>query len=256
MSKKTYFLSDFHLGIDTDLSSRERELKIVRFLDQIKDDVAELYLVGDVFDFWFEYKQVVPKGYIRLFGKLAELADAGVTVHYFIGNHDMWMFDYLKDEIGAIMHREPVMIQLGNKRAWIGHGDGLGPRDHGYKFIKKIFRNRVCQWLFARLHPNFSLALGQYWSGKSRLQEKSPAPFNESTEWLVAYSEEMLKEKPADYYIFGHRHLPIAHLLSNDRSRYINLGEWMYSYSYAVWNGEELRLEFFESEDGEVYGRG
>jgi len=246
MPKKTYFLSDFHLGIDTALPSAEREKKIVRFLDEIMPDLEELYLVGDVFDFWFEYKHVVPKGYIRLLGKLAEIADAGIPIHYFIGNHDMWMFDYLHDEIGANMHHQPLMIQLGDKRAWIGHGDGLGPGDYGYKFIKKVFRSKLCQWLFARLHPNFAIWLGQYWSGQSRKQEKMPAPFDEPKEWLVAYSEQMLTEQPADYYIFGHRHLPIDHLLSDGQSRYLNLGEWMHSYSYAVWDGEGLTLEYFE----------
>ena len=244
MAGKRYFLSDFHLGIDTALSSREREIKIVRFLESIRHDLSELYLVGDVFDFWFEYREVVPKGYIRLFGKLAELADKGVEIHYFIGNHDMWMFDYLKDEIGAIMHKEPCILDIEGKKIFIGHGDGLGPGDYGYKTIKKVFRNPLAQWLLARLHPNLAIWIARFWSGQSRKQEKLPRPFEENTEWLIAYCEEQLKKMDVDYFVFGHRHLPIDHLLSNGKSRYINLGEWMHSYSYAHWDQKCTETSF------------
>jgi UDP-2,3-diacylglucosamine hydrolase len=167
--KKIYFISDFHLGVPDQQRSLEREKKIVRWLEQIKADAAILYLMGDVFDYWFEYKHAVPKGYVRLLGKLAELADSGIEMHYFTGNHDMWAFDYLPQEIGLHLHREPIQKEYNLKKFYLGHGDGLGPGDHGYKFIKKVFANPVSQWLFARLHPNAGISLMRYFSQKSRI---------------------------------------------------------------------------------------
>ena len=169
MKNKIYFISDFHLGVPDYERSLDREKKIVRWLEFIKTDAAELYLLGDVFDFWFEYKHAVPRGYVRLLGKLAELSDSGIKIHYFTGNHDMWVFDYIPKEIGATLYREPVIRTYGEKKFFIGHGDGLGPGDHGYKFIKKIFASKTCQWLFARFHPNFGTWLANYFSRKSRI---------------------------------------------------------------------------------------
>ncbi len=245
--KKIYFASDFHLGAPDAASSLIREKLIVKWLDEIKSDAAELYLVGDVFDFWFEYKTAVPKGFVRLLGKLAELADAGITIHYFTGNHDMWVFDYLPKEIGVKIYRSAIRTEYNGKKFLIGHGDGLGPGDKGYKFIKKVFANPFCQWLFARLHPNFGIRLANFWSGKSRIHTGSSDEhfLGEDKEWLVIYSKEVLQTEAIDYFVFGHRHLPLDITL-NDKSRYINLGEWMNYTSFAIFDGEKLTLNYYQ----------
>ncbi len=254
--KKIYFASDFHLGIDARLSSRAREAQLVRWLEQIREDAAEIFLVGDLFDFWFEYKHAVPRGYVRFLGKLAELRDAGIPIHVFIGNHDMWMFDYFETELGIPVFTEPIVRDFGGRLFFIGHGDGLGPGDYGYKFLKRIFRNPFCQWAFARLHPNFGIGLALFFSGRSRTVNPSSTIFlGPEKEWLVAYANRKLDHIPADFFIFGHRHLPIDFTLKNGTSRYINLGEWMHFNSYAVFDGTELRLEFFEQPEKKVYGR-
>ena len=255
--KKIYFASDFHLGVDARLSSREREQQIVRWLDMIKEDAAEIYLVGDVFEFWFEYKTVVPKGFTRLLGKLASLRDAGIPIYFFTGNHDMWMFRYFEEELGIPTYRKPIVRELMGKSFFIGHGDGLGPGDRGYKLMKKVFANPFCQWLFERLHPNFGIWLANYWSGKSRKATK-PKKYRflgAEGEWLAVYANRKLESQPIDYFIFGHRHLPIDFTLKNGKSRYINLGEWMNHNSFAVFDGENLGIEFFENENGKVYGK-
>ena len=246
--KNIYFASDFHLGVDARLSSVERERQIVRWLDQIAPDAEELFLVGDLFDFWFEYKYVVPKGYVRLLGKLAQWRDAGIPIHVFTGNHDMWMFQYFEEELGIPVHREPVRREWGGKQFLIGHGDGLGPGDYGYKVLKKVFRSPLAQWLFARLHPNFSFWMARFWSRQSRKSNPEQETFlGEDKEWLLQYCEALSQNDPVDYFIFGHRHLPIDFQLKNSRSRYINLGEWLRFNSYAIFNGQELELRFFEN---------
>lgn len=252
---KTYFASDFHLGIDARHTSAERERKLVRWLEFIRSDAEAIYLVGDLFDFWFEYRTVIPKGFTRLFGKLAELRDAGIPIYFFTGNHDMWMFRYLQDELGIPIIREPILREIHGKTFLIGHGDGLGPGDYGYKFIKKVFANRLCQWLFERLHPNFGIGLAQYWSGKSRHANAGEEKFlGGDNEWLLVYCNEKLDSTQVDYFVFGHRHLPIDYLLKNQHSRYINLGEWMHHYSYAVFDGQDMKIHFFENEEGKVAG--
>lgn len=244
---KTYFASDFHLGSDAKFTSKERERQLIRWLDQVKADAEAIYLVGDVFDFWFEYSTVVPKGYVRLLGKLAELRDSGLPIYYFTGNHDMWMFNYFEEELNIPTYRKPIIREIHGKIFFIGHGDGLGPGDHGYKMIKKIFANPVCQWLFARLHPNFGIKLANFWSGKSREANKHENKFlGEDKEWLIAYCNRKLETLDVDYFVFGHRHLPIDHTLENGKTRYLNLGDWLNYNSYAVFDGEELRLEYFE----------
>ena len=254
-TKKIYFASDFHLGIDARVTSAERERQIVRWLDAIAADAAEIYLVGDVFDFWFEYHTVVPKGYVRLFGKLAELRDAGLPIYFFTGNHDMWMFRYFEEEFGIPIYRKPIVREFNGKTFCIGHGDGLGPGDYGYKFIKRVFANKLCQWAFERIHPNFGIWLAQFWSGRSRAANPSEMQFlGPEGEWLIAYCNRKLDTQYADYFIFGHRHLPIDYTLKNERSRYINLGEWLYHNSYAVFDGERLELRFFENDHGHVFG--
>lgn len=242
-----YFASDFHLGVPDQTSSREREDRIVRWLDSIKENAAEIYLMGDVFDFWFEYATVIPKGYIRLLGKLAELSDAGIHIVMFKGNHDMWMFDYFTKELGIEIVSDELIIERSGKKFFLHHGDGLGPGDPGYKFLKSFFRSRFCQWLFARIHPNLGLGIAKKWSAKSRLQNKDKEKFETiEQEWLVNYSKELLTKSHFDYLIFGHRHLPLD-IQMNENSRYINLGEWINFNSYAVFNGNSLELKYFES---------
>lgn len=249
-----YFASDFHLGIDARFTSVERERQIVRWLDMVKEDAEAIYLVGDIFDFWFEYRKVVPKGYIRLLGKLAEIRDRGIPLYIFTGNHDMWMFDYLEKELDVVIKRKPIHVTYGEKKFLIGHGDGLGPGDHGYKLIKRIFANRWCQKAFGLLPPYFGMNLAHFWSRKSRESNRELREFlGADKEWLIAYCEEKLKEEHFDYFIFGHRHLPIDYTLSNDQSRYINLGEWMNFNSYATFDGSELKLHFFENAEGKVF---
>jgi len=246
---KIYFASDFHLGIDAKFTSKERECQIVRWLDLIKEDASEIYLVGDIFDFWFEYASVVPKGYVRLIGKLAELRDSGISIYFFIGNHDMWMFRYFEEELGIPIYRKPIVRELYGKTFFIGHGDGLGPGDHGYKFLKKVFANPICQWLFGWIHPNIGMGLANFWSQKSRESNKIETEFyGPEKERLLVYANKKLDEQPADFYIFGHRHLPIDYTLKDGKSRYINLGEWMNYNSYAVFDGENVQVKFFEND--------
>ena len=245
--KKIYFASDFHLGAPNYASSLEREKKIVRWLDQIKDDAEEIFLIGDVFDFWFEYQRVIPKGFVRLQGKIAEITDSGIPVHWFIGNHDMWIFDYIPKELGVRMYKTEIERDFSGKKFFIGHGDGLGPGDRGYKFIKKVFRNKVCQWLFARLHPNFGIGLANFFSRKSRVATgTNDAKFyGEDKEMLIQFCKTCLKSKHYDYFVFGHRHLPIEFDLT-ESSKYINIGDWINYFSYAVFDGEKLELKYFE----------
>lgn len=243
--KKIYFASDFHLGTPTHAKSREREDRIIRWLDSIREDAAAVYLLGDIFDFWFEYRSVIPRGFIRLQGKLAEIADSGVPLYLFTGNHDMWMFDYFTSELGVEIYREPIVREYGGKKFYIGHGDGLGPGDRRYKFLKKFFNSRLCQWLFARLHPNLGFGIAQRWSRGSRAANDQKEQFlGEEREWLVIYAKEVLKKAHFDYFIFGHRHLPLDIQLTAD-SRYVNLGDWLNYNSYAVFDGEDLHLRYF-----------
>ena len=247
--KKIYFLSDFHLGTPNAVASLERERKIVRFLDKAKTDAAQIFIVGDLFDFWYEYKTVVPKGYVRILGKLAELTDSGISVHFFVGNHDMWMKDYFQKELNIPVYFEPKAFDYNGKSFLIGHGDGLGPGDKGYKFLKKVFRNPVCQWLFGMLPPAAGVGVANYFSRKSRAKAvaaKTDDRFlGEDKEWLIIYCKEVLQQKHYDYFVFGHRHLPINFNLSQS-SLYINLGDWLNYNSYAVFNGSSLELQYYK----------
>lgn len=253
---KIFFASDFHLGAPNYEASLVREKKIVRWLDSIKDEAQEIYLLGDVFDFWFEYKHAIPKGFVRLQGKLAELTDAGIKIHWFIGNHDMWIFDYIPKELGINLIKTEIEREFNGKSFFIGHGDGLGPGDRGYKFIKKVFRNRFCQWLFARLHPNFGIGLANMFSKKSRAStgEKDTVFYGEQKEMLIQFCKEKSKTKVYNYMIFGHRHLPIDFQLSAD-SRYINIGDWITYFTYAVFDGEDFELKTFEGETADFVKR-
>ena len=246
-SKCIYFASDFHLGVAIDDGNHHREMKIVRWLDSISDSASEIYLLGDLFDFWFEYKYVVPKGFIRILGKLAELSDKGIQLHIFTGNHDVWMFDYFPKEIAASIYRAPITLEINGVRFMIGHGDALGPGDHGYKFIKKVFSNKMAQRLFAMLHPYLGVKLARFFSRKSREStgEKDSIYLGDDKEFLVRYCYEVLEKEHYDYFIFGHRHMVIEKELK-DGSRYINLGEWFTSCSYAKFDGNQVTLERFE----------
>ncbi|MEY3541201.1 MAG: hypothetical protein RLZZ204_13 [Bacteroidota bacterium] len=245
--KKVYFLSDFHLGVPDHASSLDREKKIVAFLDQIKDHAAMIFVVGDLFDFWFEYRTVVPKGYVRILGKLAELTDNKIPVHFFVGNHDMWMSGYFEKELNIPVHFESKTYEFNGKKMLVGHGDGLGPGDHGYKFIKKIFRNPVSQFLFGLLPPFFGISLANFFSKRSRIMTGTTDEkfLGEEKEWLVLYAKDKLKEEYFDYFIFGHRHLPIDFQL-NEGSRYINLGDWIKYDSYAEFDGTTVQLKRYQ----------
>jgi len=247
--KKIYFLSDFHLGAPDAKSSLDREKKLIRFLDLIRTDAGAIFIVGDLFDFWYEYKKVVPKGYVRILGKLASITDSGIPVHFFTGNHDMWMKDYFQTELNIPVYNDPAAFSFNGKKFLVGHGDGLGPGDHGYKFIKRIFRNRACRWLFGILPPYIGMGIAHYFSRKSRAQTgQSEEKFlGEDKEWLIAYCKEVLKKDHYDYLIFGHRHLPIDFSLG-DKSRYINLGDWIRYFSYAEFDGQHLELKYFTEE--------
>ena len=250
--KNIYFLSDFHLGAPDHGSSLEREKIIVEFLDKIQNDASEIFLVGDMFDFWYEYRQVVPKGYVRLLGKLAGMTDAGISMHFFVGNHDMWMKDYFQKELNIPVYFEPKEFERNGKMFIIGHGDGLGPGDHGYKRLKKIFRNPACQWLFGILPPVVGMGIANYMSRRSRAQTGASEEvfLGEDKEWLITYCKEQLQQKNIDFFVFGHRHLPIDYRLGN--SRYINLGDWIRYYTYAVFDGTTLELKSYRGNDAKI----
>ncbi|WBA40410.1 UDP-2,3-diacylglucosamine diphosphatase [Hymenobacter canadensis] len=244
--RRIYFASDFHLGAPDAASSLERERRIVRWLDEVAKDAAAIYLLGDIFDFWFEYRHAIPRGFIRLQGKLAELTDAGLPIIFFTGNHDMWMFDYFTKELGIPILRHAVSQQIGGREFHIGHGDGLGPKDYTYKMLKRVFASPMSQWLFARLHPNLGIGIANRWSRRSRIQNAAAdAQYFGEDEWLLVYCRELEKRFHHDYYVFGHRHLPLDVQVAPG-SRYLNLGEWVNYCSYGVYDGTDLALQHFE----------
>lgn len=251
--KKIFFLSDFHLGAPNEEASLQREKLIVRFLDEIKEQASAILIVGDMFDFWYEYGKVVPKGYVRLLGKLGALTDAGIQIHFFVGNHDMWMRDYFQKELNIPVYFEARDFTFDGKRFHIAHGDGLGPGDHKYKALKKVFRNPVCQWLFGILPPGIGIGLADYFSKKSRAMTGTSEELflGEEKEWLIIYSKEVLEKEKVDFFVFGHRHLPIDYRL-NTESRYINLGDWIQYFTYAVFDGEDVVLKSYTDQDHKI----
>lgn len=243
--KKIYFASDFHLGIPSFEASLLREKLLCKWFDEIKSDASHIYLLGDLFDAWMEYKHVVPKGYIRFLGKLAELRDANIGVDIFSGNHDLWMRNYFSNELDILVHHNEYKIYVNGKTFLLAHGDGLGPGDYGYKFLKSILRNPICQWLYRRIHPDTGLGLASY------LSKRGPKHYNAEDslkdpdkEYLIQYCLNTLKNEKIDYFIFGHRHLAIEYTLPN-QSLYINLGDWLHYNSYAVFDGTKLSLKYF-----------
>lgn len=245
--KHIYFLSDFHLGTPSYSESLQREKKVVAFLDSIKTKAAEILIVGDMFDFWFEYKTTVPKGYVRLLGKLAELTDAGIKIHFFVGNHDMWMSGYFEHELNIPVYFHPKIFEWNDKKFYVAHGDGLGPGDHNYKFLKSLFRNRIIQMLFGAVHPSWGIGLANFFSQRSRAKTgyKDLEFLGEEGEWLIIFCRQMLAKEHFDFFIFGHRHYPIDYKLT-DSSRYVNLGDWLHYFTYAVFDGNNVELKKWE----------
>jgi UDP-2,3-diacylglucosamine hydrolase len=243
-NKKIYFASDQHLGAPNAEASFPREKKFVRWLDTVKQDAEAIFLLGDLFDFWFEYKTVVPKGFVRVLGKLAEIKDAGIPIYFFVGNHDLWMHDYFEKELNIPVYHAPQEFSINNKKFLIGHGDGLGPGDKGYKRMKKVFTFPVFKWLFRWLHPDLGVRLGQYLSVKNKfISGEEDAKFlGEEHEWLVQYCKKKLTEKHYDYFIFGHRHLPLEIKLQ-ENSIYVNLGDWIQHFTYGVFDERTLHLK-------------
>ncbi|HUH52025.1 MAG TPA: UDP-2,3-diacylglucosamine diphosphatase [Flavobacterium sp.] len=245
--KKAYFASDNHLGAPTQKESLPREKQFVKWLDQIKADAGVIFLLGDLFDFWFEYKTVVPKGFVRTLGKLAELRDSGIPIYFFVGNHDLWMGDYFQQELDIPVFHAPQIFTINNKVMLIGHGDGLGPGDKGYKRMKKVFTHPFSKWLFRWLHPDIGVRLGQYLSVKNKLisGDEDVKFLGEENEWLVQYAKLKLQTKHYDYFVFGHRHLPM-NIKLNQNSSYVNLGDWIQYYTYAEFDGENITLKKLE----------
>ena len=240
---KIYFASDQHFGAPNAEKSRKRELLFVAWLDEIKSDATELFLLGDLFDFWFEYKKVIPKGFVRVLGKLAELSDSGIKIHFFIGNHDLWMRDYFESELGIQVYHKPTKFTFNNRTFLIGHGDGLGPGDTSYKLMKKVFINPISKFMYRWLHPDVGVRLAQYLSLKNRYISgaEDMAFLGAEKEALIVYCKEQYQLDKYDFFLFGHRHLPMEIDIANG-SKYVNTGDWIKYYSYAVFDGEKLSI--------------
>ena len=246
-NKKVYFASDQHLGAPTAQNSFAREKKFVSWLDTVKKDAEAIFLLGDLFDFWFEYKTVVPKGFVRVLGKLAEIKDSGIPIYFFVGNHDLWMNDYFEKELNIPVYHAPQEFLINNKKFLIGHGDGLGPGDKGYKRMKKVFTFPLFKWMFKWLHPDLGIQLGQYMSVKNKLisGDEDANFLGEENEWLVQYCKKKLTETHYDYFVFGHRHLPLEIKLQ-ENSTYINLGDWIQYFTFGVFSNTEFKLTEFK----------
>ncbi len=251
-NKKTYFISDIHLGLPDREKSLQRELKLVKFLNEIKEDTETIYFVGDIFDFWWEYKSVVPRGFIRFLGKIAELSDYGIKIIFFSGNHDIWMKNYLPEELGIkILHKE-LKTEINGKKFYIAHGDGLGPGDKSYKLLKKVFTNKFLQWCFSRLHPNFAFGLARKWSYSRRSKETHYDFKGEDKELLVLHSKEILKKESFDYLIYGHRHFPLL-IDTGNNSKHINLGDWLVNFTYGIFDGDKFSLNTYKNNVSEPF---
>lgn len=244
-SKRIYFCSDNHLGSPNRNLSLEREKIFITWLDQIKTDAQAIFFLGDLFDFWFEYKKVVPKGFTRLFGKLAELSDSGIDLFFFVGNHDCWIGNYFEDELGVNVFHKKVDLNIDNYNILIGHGDGLGPGDNKYKFLKLLFRNPILKKLFSFIHPDIGISLGSFLSQKNKILSGSEKVFeSEDKEMLFSYCKDVLKTKYYHFFIFGHRHIPLELDLGNN-SKYFNTGDWITHFSYLVYDGNSFNLNYF-----------
>lgn len=239
--KKVYFISDAHLGAPDPKRSLGREKKLVQLLEQARHDAAAIYLLGDIFDFWYEYKSVVPRGYVRILGKIAELCDSGLEIHFFTGNHDIWIFDYLPKETGVILHRKPVIEEILGKTFFLAHGDGIDENDKQFRLLKKIFTSPFLQWCFSRLHPNFAFGLARRWSKYSR-EQQLVAPFKDEKEPFVIYARKHLMEQGIEYMVFGHRHSPVQYHLDSS-TELIILGDWLNNFTIGIFDGKEFTLK-------------
>lgn len=249
-NKKIYFASDQHFGAPTPTESKIREEKFIRWLEEIKTDAQALFLMGDLFDFWHEWDYVIPKGFVRLLGKIAQLKDEGIAIYFFVGNHDLWMKDYFEKELGIPTFYEKEYLKIDDKQFLLAHGDGLGPGDKGYKRMKKVFTNSIAKWLFKWFHPDLAMKLAIYLSTKNKLisGEEDKQFLGEDKEFLIVYSNEKLKSEKIDYFVYGHRHLPLILDLkqNNNTAKYVNLGDWISYFTYAVYDGE-MKLETFKN---------
>lgn len=249
---KTYFISDLHLGASY-LDKRASEARVIRWLDTIKHDATRLVLLGDILDYWFEYRYVVPRGYVRFLGKLAELSDLGVEIHWFTGNHDIWIFDYLPSELGIILHRTHCTLDIDGHSFFLAHGDDVGRRKRSFRFLRWLFHNKVAQWCYSWVHPDLTMILAHKWSEASRKksQNKESEHYRgENKEPLILFAKEYIKQHPVEYLIFGHRHILLDMMLSRD-SRVVILGDWISHFSYAVFDGNTLSVELFLSDEDE-----
>ena len=244
---KIYFISDIHLGAPALNNNKEREMLFVCWLDEVSKDAAEIFLMGDIFDFWFEYAHVVPRGFTRVLAKMGECTDKGIPVHYFTGNHDIWIFDYLPSETGVILHRDAFRAEFGGKKFFMAHGDGLDDSDRGYLLLKKIFTSKTMQRLYALLHPDCAFKLANAWSKNSRLAKNTQGPvFDAENEGIYKFALSLLEKEEIDYFVFGHRHRT-ADIRIGASSRFILLGEWIESFSYGVFDGEKFMLKYYKN---------
>jgi UDP-2,3-diacylglucosamine hydrolase len=239
---KIYFLSDAHLGYPTYQESLKREKKIVHWLEEVSKDADEIWLLGDVFEFWFEWKRVVPKGFLRVLGKICELTDNGLPIHFYTGNHDLWVFDYLHHETGMILHKQPVIKEYNGKKFYIAHGDGLGDYDKKFNAMKVFFTSRFFQRALSLFHPNLTMKVAHAWAGSSKYNKAGVPYFGDDKEWLMLYSKEVLQKQHIDYFVYGHRHLAFYKEL-NDKSHCVNLGEWINLFTYGEFDGEKMLLK-------------
>ncbi len=247
-NKKIYFISDSHFGVPNREKSLERERLFIDWLEMVKIDALEIYIMGDLFEFWYEYKTVIQKGYIRLLGKLAEITDSGIPVYFFRGNHDVWAFDYLANELNIKIYPDTIIKEIDGKKFFLGHGDGLGKGDNGYKFIKKVFRNKLNQWLFRWIHPDIGTGMGLYLSNKSRIANENTGleKVNQAgIDRLTGYCNQILKDQPGiDYFVFGHIHKPEVVDLNGEAS-YYSIGDWIKYFSYLEFDGKQLVHKYY-----------
>jgi UDP-2,3-diacylglucosamine hydrolase len=244
-SGKIYFASDFHLGLPAGTSPIEREKKVVKWLNSIRHDAIEIYLIGDIFDFWWEYKRVVPRGFTRFLGTVSEITDSGIPVHFFTGNHDLWAGDYLSEECGMIVHKAPITASFNGKKFHLAHGEGLGSKSRGYHILLSIFRNKTLQAMYSSLHPSIGMGIGHKWSLHSRLGKGIMTEFlGEDKEDLIRYARTILEKDTIDFFIFGHRHLAMSYKLNN--TEIVFLGDWIKAGSYADWDGETLTFRMLQ----------
>jgi len=246
VKKKIYFISDIHLGAPALSDNKERELLFAQWLDEIQNDVEELYLMGDVFDFWYEYKKVVPRGFTRILGRIANLTDSGIPVYFFPGNHDLWAFDYFSSELGVTVYHEGIIKEISGKKFFLAHGDGLDAADKGYIFLKKIFTSKTSQWLFSRLHPNFAFKVAHDWSKSTRLAKIDlHEVFDAHNDGMYKFAGDFLKNESVSYFIFGHRHIPVNTKI-NEKTSFVLLGDWIKNYTYGVFDGETFELKRYK----------